>query len=77
MNHKVAKDSNLRGNAYYILDTEETMGFIDKIFRKKKVQLNSNVQQNVSQDENVLKILELRTLINSLLKVKKHKEVER
>lgn len=43
------------------------MGLIDKIFRKKKVQLNSNVQQNVSQDENVLKILELRTLIDSLL----------
>lgn len=72
MNHKVAKDSNLRGNAYYILDTEETMGFIDKIFRKKKVQLNSNVQQNVSQDENVLKILELRTLINSLLNSHKY-----
>ena len=72
MNHKVTKDSNLRGNAYYILDTEETMGFIDKIFRKKKVQLNSNVQQNVSQDENVLKILELRTLINSLLNSHKY-----
>lgn len=72
MNHKVAKDSNLRGNAYYILDTEETMGFIDKIFRKKKVQLNSNVQQNVSRDENVLKILELRTLIDSLLNSHKY-----
>ena len=48
------------------------MGFIDKIFRKKKVQLNSNVQQNVSQDENVLKILELRTLINSLLNSHKY-----
>lgn len=65
-------NSNLRGNAYYILDTEENMGFIDKIFRKKKVQLNSNVQQNVSQDENVLKILELRTLINSLLNSHKY-----
>ena len=65
-------NSNLRGNAYYILDTEEIMGFIDKIFRKKKVQLNSNVQQNVSQDENVLKILELRTLINSLLNSHKY-----
>lgn len=72
MNHKVAKDSNLRGNAYYILDKEETMGFIDKIFRKKKVQLNSNVQQNVSRDENVLKILELRTLIDSLLNSHKY-----
>ena len=72
MNHKVTKDSNLRGNAYYILDTEETMGFIDKIFRKKKVQLNSNVQQNVSRDENVLKILELRTLIDSLLNSHKY-----
>lgn len=72
MNRKVVKDSNLRGNAYYILDTEETMGFIDKIFRKKKVQLNSNVQQNVSQDENVLKILELRTLIDSLLNSHKY-----
>ena len=48
------------------------MGFIDKIFRKKKVQLNSNVQQNVSQDENVLKILELRTLIDSLLNSHKY-----
>jgi len=72
LNRKVVKDSNLRGNAYYILDTEETMGFIDKIFRKKKVQLNSNVQQNVSQDENVLKILELRTLIDSLLNSHKY-----
>lgn len=48
------------------------MGFIDKIFRKKKVQLNSNVQQNVSRDENVLKILELRTLIDSLLNSHKY-----
>lgn len=72
MIRKVVKDCNLRGNAYYILDTEETMGFIDKIFRKKKVQLNSNVQQNVSRDENVLKILELRTLIDSLLNSHKY-----
>lgn len=48
------------------------MGFIDKIFRKKKVQLNSNVQQNLSRDENVLKILELRTLIDSLLNSHKY-----
>ena len=48
------------------------MGLIDKIFRKKKVQLNSNVQQNVSRDENVLKILELRTLIDSLLNSHKY-----
>lgn len=48
------------------------MGLIDKIFRKKKVQLNSNVQQNVSQDENVLKILELRILIDSLLNSHKY-----
>lgn len=72
MSHKVARESNLRGNEYYILDTEETMGLIDKIFRKKKVQLNSNVQQNVSRDENVLKILELRTLIDSLLNSHKY-----
>ncbi len=43
------------------------MGLIDKIFRKKKVQLNSNLQQNASQDENVLKLLELKTLIDSLI----------
>ena len=48
------------------------MGLIDKIFRKKKVQLNSNVQQNVSRDENVLKILELRVLIDSLLNSHKY-----
>lgn len=48
------------------------MGLIDKIFRKKKAQLNSNTQvtsgmkQNVSQDENVLKLLQLKSLIDSL-----------
>lgn len=49
------------------------MGFIDKIFRRKKTQLNndtkvtSNVKQNISQDENVLKLLELKALIDSLI----------
>ena len=49
------------------------MGLIDKIFRKKKSQFNSNVQatsnvkQGVSQDENVLKLLELKTVMDSLI----------
>ena len=49
------------------------MGFIDKIFRRKKTQLDidtkitSNVKQNVSQDENVLKLLELKAVMDSLI----------
>ena len=49
------------------------MGFIDKIFRRKKAQLNSdtktklNRKQNVLQDENVLKLLELKSLTDSLI----------
>ena len=49
------------------------MGLIDKIFRKKKSQFNSNVQgasnvkQRFSQDENVLKVLELKTVMDSLI----------
>lgn len=54
------------------------MGFIDKIFRRNKTQLNirkqvtSNVKQESSQDENVLKLLELKALIDSLLSSRKY-----
>ncbi len=49
------------------------MGFIDKLFRKNRVQLNIETQrardtkQNVSRDENVMKLLKLRGLVDSLL----------
>lgn len=49
------------------------MRFIHKIFGRKKVQQNSDVQElsskkeNVSRDENVLKLLELKMLIDSLI----------
>ena len=49
------------------------MGLIDKFFRKKKTQFNSdlqgtsNVKQSVSRDENVLKLLELKAVMDSLI----------
>ena len=52
---------------------KKTMGFIDKIFKRNKdqknihIQFNSNVKQGASQDENVIKLLELKTLIDSLV----------
>lgn len=49
------------------------MGIISKLFRKKKLQVNSdnivisNIEQNTSRDENTVKLVELKKLIESLL----------
>lgn len=57
---------------------ERTMGIIDKIFCKKKAQFNSNeqgpseVKQSVSRGENVLKLLELKELIDSLMNSRRY-----
>ena len=54
------------------------MGFIDKIFRKKKLQVNSDkiietdIMQKISKDENVIKLFELKKFINSLLECEKY-----
>ncbi len=53
------------------------MGFIDKIFRRSKSQPNIEKRafdsnQNTSKDENVLKILEVKKLIEFLLSSKKY-----
>lgn len=51
------------------------MGFLDKLFRRKKPKFNiddpvNDSKQSVSRDENVLKLLELKTFTESLLQVK-------
>ena len=54
------------------------MRFLGKIFGSKKIQLNnnlrdiSNVKQNVSQDENVSRLLELKVLIDSLINSRRY-----
>lgn len=48
------------------------MGFIDKIFRRKKAEINNDTKEvqkekdNFPHDENILKLLELKTLMDSL-----------
>lgn len=49
------------------------MGIISKIFRKKKLQVNSDnivisdIEKNISRDENIVKLVELKKLMESLL----------
>lgn len=54
------------------------MGFLDKIFRRSKPQLNidkqieSDMAQNTLKDDNVLKLFELKRMIDSLLSRNKY-----
>lgn len=54
------------------------MGFIDKIFGRKKKQLNNNTKvtlnmnRSMIRDENILKLLELKSLIDSLMNSRRY-----